>query len=146
MIYITLTSSFIKLYGPLTKIWKHFATRQIWLVLILNNSLFLSNTNPCSAVLDPRDVWVWSTTKNIFINAYWLDLTCLHFVWLPLTVLVNKVKIWYYNFKELYSNFFNSLPYRDTFWHFCKKSRPRSGSSCKSCLIRAYSVCLLKYD
>ena len=24
--------------------------------------------------------------------------------------------------------------------------RPRSGSSCKSCLIRVYSVCLLKYD
>ena len=28
----------------------------------------------------------------------------------------------------------------------CKQSRPRSGSSCKSCLIRVYSVCLWKYD
>ena len=31
---------------------------------------------------------------------------------------------------------FNPLPHRDAFKHFCKHSRPRSGSSCKSCLIR----------
>ena len=27
----------------------------------------------------------------------------------------------------------------------CKQRRPRSGSSCKSCLIRVYSSCLKKY-
>ena len=32
------------------------------------------------------------------------------------------------------------------FWRFCKQSRPRSGSSYKSCQIRVYSVCLWKYD
>ena len=32
------------------------------------------------------------------------------------------------------------------FKHFCKQSRPSSGSSCKSCLIRVYSVCLWTYD
>ena len=40
----------------------------------------------------------------------------------------------------------NPLPHRDTFWYFCKQSRPRSGSSYKSCLIRVFSVCLWKYD
>ena len=40
----------------------------------------------------------------------------------------------------------NPLSHRDTFKCFCKQSRPRSGSSCKSCLIRVYSVCLWKYD
>ena len=29
---------------------------------------------------------------------------------------------------------------------FCIQSRPRSGSSCKSCLIRVSSFCLWKYD
>ena len=33
-----------------------------------------------------------------------------------------------------------------TFGRFCKQSRPRSGSSCKSFLIRVHSVCLWKYD
>ena len=31
------------------------------------------------------------------------------------------------------------LPHRGPFLRFCKQSRPRSGSSCKSCLIRVYS-------
>ena len=39
-------------------------------------------------------------------------------------------------------NLFNPLPHRDAFWCFCKQRRPRSGSSCKSCLISVYSVCL----
>ena len=35
----------------------------------------------------------------------------------------------------------------ETLWRFCKQSRPRSGSSCNSCLIRVHSVCILrKYD
>ena len=38
------------------------------------------------------------------------------------------------------------VPLRDSFEGFCKQSRPRSGSSCKSCLIWVYSVCLSKYD
>ena len=33
---------------------------------------------------------------------------------------------------------FNPLPHRGAFLLFCKQSRPRSGSSCKSCLIRVY--------
>ena len=41
---------------------------------------------------------------------------------------------------------FNPLPHRDAFERFCKQSRPRSGNSCKSCLIWVYSVCLWKYD
>ena len=32
-------------------------------------------------------------------------------------------------------NRFNPLPHRDAFQRFCKQSRPRSGSSCKRCLI-----------
>ena len=36
----------------------------------------------------------------------------------------------------------NPLSLRDA---FCKQSRPRSCSSCKSCLIRVDSVCLWKY-
>ena len=44
----------------------------------------------------------------------------------------------------------NPLPHRDAFKHFCKQSRRRSGSSCKSYLIRVYSVCLwgnmIRYD
>ena len=41
------------------------------------------------------------------------------------------------------------LSHRDTFWLFCKQSRPRSGSSCKSYLIRLYSVSygnMIRYD
>ena len=30
---------------------------------------------------------------------------------------------------------------RDAFKRFCKQSKPRSGRSCKSCLIRVYSAC-----
>ena len=47
---------------------------------------------------------------------------------------------------EVISNNINPLPHRDTFSCFSKQSKPRSGSSCKSCLIRVYSVCLWKYD
>ena len=38
------------------------------------------------------------------------------------------------------------LPQKGALKHFCKQSRPRSGSSYKSCLIRVYSVCWWKYD
>ena len=31
----------------------------------------------------------------------------------------------------------NPIPHRYAFLRFCKQSRPRSGSSCKSCLIRS---------
>ena len=41
---------------------------------------------------------------------------------------------------------FNPIPYKDAFYCLCKQSRPWSGSSCKSCIIRVYSVCLWKYD
>ena len=37
---------------------------------------------------------------------------------------------------------FNPFPYRNTFNYLCKQRRPRSGSSCRSCLIKVYSVCL----
>ena len=46
---------------------------------------------------------------------------------------------------DLLNYLINPLPQRDSFKHFCKQSSPRSGSSCKSCLIRVYTVCLWKY-
>ena len=49
------------------------------------------------------------------------------------------VGTWQYRF-HIHSKL-NSLPHRDTFSNFCKQSRPRSDSSCKSCLIRVFSVC-----
>ena len=49
-------------------------------------------------------------------------------------------------FWPLEENPLNPLPHRDASKHFCKQSRPRSGSSYGSCLIRVYSVCFRKYD
>ena len=40
----------------------------------------------------------------------------------------------------------NLLLQRDPFLTLCKQSRPRSGSSGKSCLIRVYYVCLWKSE
>ena len=45
-----------------------------------------------------------------------------------------------------YSNGFNHLPHREACWQICKQSRPRSGSSYKSCLINVYTVCSWKCD
>ena len=42
--------------------------------------------------------------------------------------------------------YFNILPQIDAVFRFCKQSRPRSGSSYKSCLILVYYVCLWKHD
>ena len=58
------------------------------------------------------------------------------------------VLIFYFDTIQLY--LLNPLPHRDVFWGFCKQSRPRSVSSCKSCQIRVYSVCInenmIRYD
>ena len=49
-------------------------------------------------------------------------------------------------FQQSILKFTFTLTHRDAFKGFCKKRRPRSGSYCKSCLIRVYSFCLWKYD
>ena len=54
--------------------------------------------------------------------------------------------LWLWHFLFILTCCLNSLLHRDAIGHFCKQSRPRSGSSCKSCLIKVYSVCLWKYD
>ena len=51
--------------------------------------------------------------------------------------------------KKIGADFFHSLTLyliEMPFNAFCKQSRPRSGSSCKSCLVWVCSVCLWKYD
>ena len=41
--------------------------------------------------------------------------------------------------------YFNPLPHRDDFQHFCKQSRPRSDSLYKSFLMFAYGN-MIRYD
>ena len=48
-----------------------------------------------------------------------------------------SIRFWFLSHKSLAMvRPLKFVPHRDALKHFCKQSRPKSGSSCKSCLIR----------
>ena len=62
----------------------------------------------------------------------------------------NNLQLFFWEYFKHWKQF-NPLPHNVAILRFCKQSRPRSGSSCKCCLIKSclmsfYSVCPKKYD
>ena len=93
----------------------------------------------------PRGVMGWSEVCDCGISwSYSLTFFCIIEL-LNLIRISNKMLGNPRTF-SLLPNYCNPLPHRDAFKCLCKQSRLRSGSFYKSCLIRVYSGCLLKYD
>ena len=92
----------------------------------------VKGTSPNVDLTGPTKCWSWSGSKLF-------DTLMVFVIWFFETVDLVKIQQTIKYLENLPSmQRVNPLTHRDA---FCKQSRPRSGSSCKSCLIWVYSVC-----
>ena len=92
---------------------------------------------------------------NIIYLWQYIEAKQFHNDLVPITSYINKIKYFsrpksnflaLFNVTRIFNFIALALYPKDTFLCFSKQSRPRSGRSCRSCLIRVYSVCLWKYS